>query len=153
MPLDRDEVRALVLAVMALTERISRGQAARIDMTALGVLRIAAQRRGTRPTQIAAELRVHPALVTRRVQALEQEGKLVSKPDPADGRASLIEITPAGLADLGQRFEDGVDAFGDAIAGWTCGEVSNLAVGLGRLAAALDDREKRQRESAAGPRS
>ena len=150
MPSDRDELRALVLAVMALTERISRAQAAEIDTTALGVLRVAAGRRGTRPTQIATELRVHPSLVTRRVQALEQEGKLVSKPDPADGRASLIEITPAGLADLWRRFTAGVDAFGDAMAGWTDGEISNLAAELARLVAALDDREKRERQSA-GP--
>ena len=38
------------------------------------------------------------ASMTRTVQRLEQSGYVKRVPDPADGRASLVEVTPAGVA-------------------------------------------------------
>jgi DNA-binding MarR family transcriptional regulator len=139
-------VGALAVTVMALTDRMSRARTHTIDRTALGVLRVAATRKGIRPTEIADELNVHPSSVTRHAQVLEQAGKVAIRPDPADGRASLIEVTPTGLADLWNLYEQGVDAFHDAIADWTPDEVRALAASMSRLIAALDARAKRQTE-------
>lgn len=146
MQVSRGDVGSLAIAVMELSDRMSRARAQTIDRTALGVLRVAATREGIRPTEIADELHVHPSSVTRHAQTLEQAGKVLIRPDPADGRASLIEITPGGLADLWQLYERGVDAFHEAISGWTPDEVRALAAGLSRLNAALDARAKRQPE-------
>ncbi len=125
---------------MDLTDRMSRARAELIDQTGLGVLRIAAEHAGVRPTGIAAELRVHPSSVTRHVQALVKAGKLRTRPDPADGRASLVEVTAAGRAELWQSFERGVDAFAGTVADWPPGEVRALAAGLRHLVTALDSR-------------
>ena len=38
------------------------------------------------------------ASMTRTVQRLEHSGYVKRAPDPADGRASLVEVTPAGMA-------------------------------------------------------
>jgi DNA-binding MarR family transcriptional regulator len=130
----------LAVTVMELTDRMSRARTQLIDRTALGVLRIAATGKGIRPTGIAEELRVHPSSVTRHVQVLAGAGKLAIRPDPADGRASLVEITKAGLDDLWQTYEQGVSAFQEALTGWSPDDVCALSAGLSRLMAALDTR-------------
>ncbi|GAA5182507.1 hypothetical protein GCM10023322_19660 [Rugosimonospora acidiphila] len=131
---------------------MNRARTNAIDRTALGVLRVAATAgKGMRPTEIADELSVHPSSVTRHVQALAQTGKVAIKPDPADGRASLIEVTPAGLAELWQLYEQGVDAFADSIPDWTTDEVRALAAGLSRLVAALDARATPQTQTEGKP--
>jgi DNA-binding MarR family transcriptional regulator len=127
---------------MALTDLMGRARAETIDKTALGVLRIAAARNGARPTQVADELRVHPSSVTRHAQALHQAGKLAIRPDPADGRASILVPTPAGRADLWELYERGVDAFARAVADWEPNDVRLLAAGVSRLIAAIEAREK-----------
>lgn len=45
---------------------------------------------------LAAAEQVTPPTMTRLVQALEQEGLVERRPDPADGRAILIAATRAG---------------------------------------------------------
>jgi len=45
---------------------------------------------------LARAERVRPPTMTRLVQAMEAEGLVSRAPAPADGRASLIEATPAG---------------------------------------------------------
>ena len=133
---------ALALAVMALTDRMTRARALAIDQTELGVLRVTADGGAMRPTDIAAELSVHPSSVTRHVQALELAGKVAVGPDPTDGRASLITVTAAGLADLWQVHDQGVGAFQEVLAGWQPEEVRALTASLSRLIAALDAQAK-----------
>jgi DNA-binding MarR family transcriptional regulator len=45
-----------------------------------------------------ARLQVHPASVTNAATRLEDAGLVERRPDPADGRAVLVEITDAGRA-------------------------------------------------------
>ena len=51
-----------------------------------------------RLSDLAARNRMLPAALTRQVQALEAEGYIERRPDPADGRAAVVEATPAGRA-------------------------------------------------------
>src|ERR1700739_3147672 len=51
-----------------------------------------------RQTEIAAEFDTDSASMTRTVQRLERAGFLRRRPDPNEGRAPLVESTPAGLA-------------------------------------------------------
>jgi DNA-binding MarR family transcriptional regulator len=45
-----------------------------------------------------ARLQVHPASVTNAASRLEAAGLVGRRPDPADGRGVLVEITDAGRA-------------------------------------------------------
>lgn len=44
----------------------------------------------------SALLQVHPTSVTNAVDRLEESGFVLRSPHPTDGRATLIELTPAG---------------------------------------------------------
>ena len=51
-----------------------------------------------RQTDLAAEFDTDSASMTRTVQRLERAGFVRRQPDPVDGRATLVESTPAGMA-------------------------------------------------------
>lgn len=143
MQVSREDVGALAIAVMQLTDRLGRARARVQDRTELGVLRVAAPG-GLRPTEIAGELRMHLSSVTRRLQVLERAGKVALRRDPADSRASLVEVTAAGYADLWSAYDQGVGIFEELVADWKPAEVSAFTASLNRLIAALDERTKKR---------
>jgi DNA-binding MarR family transcriptional regulator len=49
--------------------------------------------------------------VSRLVQRMEQEGLVTRKPDPEDGRAAIVALTPAGRA----RYRRASDVYGAAV--------------------------------------
>jgi MarR family transcriptional regulator, organic hydroperoxide resistance regulator len=55
-----------------------------------------------RQADLAAEFDTDSASMTRTVQRLERAGFVCRRPDPEDGRATLVDSTPAGLALRGQ---------------------------------------------------
>jgi DNA-binding MarR family transcriptional regulator len=55
-----------------------------------------------RQCDLAAVFDTDSAAMTRTVQRMERAGFVRRRPDPADGRASLVESTEAGLALRGQ---------------------------------------------------
>jgi DNA-binding MarR family transcriptional regulator len=50
------------------------------------------------PSELADAERVRRPSVTRMLGHLEDDGLITRTPDPADGRSTLIAITPAGAA-------------------------------------------------------
>ncbi|WP_275293241.1 MarR family transcriptional regulator [Amycolatopsis sp. La24] len=52
------------------------------------------------PGELAEAERIHPQSLTRILASLAEREWITRTPDPADGRRSLIEITPAGLREL-----------------------------------------------------
>jgi DNA-binding MarR family transcriptional regulator len=58
-------------------------------------------RAGTQsPKALSEGERIQPQSLTRVLATLEREGLAVRRPDPADGRRSLLSITDRGLATL-----------------------------------------------------
>ncbi|HVV13737.1 MarR family winged helix-turn-helix transcriptional regulator [Amycolatopsis sp.] len=58
-------------------------------------------RAGTQtPKALAEGERIQPQSLTRVLATLEQEGLIARRPDPADGRQSLLTITETGLRTL-----------------------------------------------------
>jgi len=54
-------------------------------------------RRGALPLRVIGQrLMVHPTSVTNTIDRLEEQGMVVRRPNPRDGRGTLAEITPAG---------------------------------------------------------
>jgi DNA-binding MarR family transcriptional regulator len=50
--------------------------------------------------EIAAKLGVDASVVSRQVAALEADGLVSRRPDPADARVGLVSLAPAGKAQL-----------------------------------------------------
>ena len=55
-----------------------------------------------RQSDLAATFDTDSAAMTRSVQRLERAGFVRRTPDPSDGRATLVDMTPAGTALRGQ---------------------------------------------------
>ena len=54
-------------------------------------------RRGALPLRVIGQrLMVHPTSVTNTIDRLEEQGMVIRRPNPRDGRGTLAEITPAG---------------------------------------------------------
>jgi DNA-binding MarR family transcriptional regulator len=67
--------------------------------------------RGALPLgKMGQRLQVHPTSVTSIVDRLEGAGLVVRRPHPADGRAVLAEITPAGRTLVERATADLVEA-------------------------------------------
>lgn len=91
-----------------------------------------------RMNELSAALGVVPRTVTTIVDALEKDGMLARLPDPADRRATLLEITAEGLSQL-RRFRAMHDsAAAELFDVLTAAERHQLASLLRRLQAAAD---------------
>ena len=92
-----------------------------------------------RLSDIAESLGLDISTVSRQVRDLVMADLMTKVPDPADGRASLLSLTPRGEAVLRAVSESRRDALAVAVAGWTDDERAALAAGLVRLGADLVD--------------
>ncbi|MCZ2838192.1 MarR family winged helix-turn-helix transcriptional regulator [Modestobacter sp. VKM Ac-2985] len=103
-----------------------------------------------RCSALAERVGVDVSVASRQVAALERAGYVERRPDPLDGRASLISISDAGSAALlhtrGVRGRWAVEALAD----WTEGEAREFSGLLEKLADGLD-RAGRRPARAGGP--
>jgi DNA-binding MarR family transcriptional regulator len=87
-----------------------------------------------RISELANQLGIVPRSATSVVDDLEAAGLVARKPDPADRRATLVELTPAGgrvLARIRRSRRDAVVAMVERL---NAGERADLLRLLGRLA-------------------
>ena len=90
-----------------------------------------------RMSDLADLVRMHPAALTRQVQALEIEGLVERSQDPADGRASVIAVTDAGRK-VHSRIEAANDEImAEQLSEWSDEELRELVSILDRLVADL----------------
>ena len=76
------------------------GLPARMSGPRMGVLFVVRQAGGLRMGDLANRLGVAPRTVTDLVDGLERDGLLVRKPDPADRRATRLELAPDSTTDF-----------------------------------------------------
>jgi DNA-binding MarR family transcriptional regulator len=74
-----------------------------ISLTAASTLRRLEREGPRRLTELAVAEGVTQPAMTQLVQRLEREGLADRAGDPADGRAVLVRVTPAGIALLQRR--------------------------------------------------
>jgi DNA-binding MarR family transcriptional regulator len=73
----------------------SRGEVA-LDRSAYGIMCQLVDEGGQRLGSLAHAFGLDPSTITRQVQALEQAGWVERRPDPADRRAVLLDMTEEG---------------------------------------------------------
>ena len=98
--------------------------------TALGLLKINGPQR---VSDLAAALNVDLSVASRQATALVNAGFVAREPDPDDRRAHRIVLTDSGLDVLRETHRRMVDAFGQALQGWSETDIQALASGLERL--------------------
>ncbi|MEX5719640.1 MarR family winged helix-turn-helix transcriptional regulator [Geodermatophilus maliterrae] len=91
-----------------------------------------------RCSTLAARTGVDVSVVSRQVAALERQGHVERRPDPDDGRASLIRLSEAGAAALARTRAVRSEWATAALADWDEEDARRLGELLERLAADLD---------------
>ena len=86
-----------------------------------------------RSSVLAEHLGLDTSVVSRQIGLLEGLGLTARRPDPADGRAWLSHITPAGQVFLGELRVARMEAVQQALAGWSEDEAKSLVAQLSRL--------------------
>lgn len=85
----------------SVAARMSR--AGGVDRSAVLLLKTLAASGPARVSALAAAVHSDPSTVSRQIAALVRDGLVERTADQADGRASLLAATPAGLALLGEQ--------------------------------------------------
>ncbi len=91
-----------------------------------------------RCSALAARAGVDVSVASRQLAVLERSGHVQRRPDPRDGRASLLHLTGRGAAALAATRALRTDWATAALADWTEDEARLLGELLERLAADLD---------------
>ncbi|SDD65160.1 MarR family winged helix-turn-helix transcriptional regulator [Streptomyces prasinopilosus] len=126
------------LTVLLRRARASQGEMSRavhpdLEPSAYGLLVRLDECGKQRATELAAFIGVGKATMSRQLHALEELGLVTREPDPADGRAWLVALTPEGRDRTGRVREARRARYAGSLADWDPGEVTELARLLRRL--------------------
>jgi DNA-binding MarR family transcriptional regulator len=91
-----------------------------------------------RAAELAGALRSDPSTVSRQVAALVKEGYLDRRADPADGRASLLVLTPSAEDLLTEHDQIRLEYFARVLDGWRDDDVSRFVALLRRFSEAYE---------------
>ena len=91
-----------------------------------------------RCTALAARAGVDVSVASRQLAALERAGQVGRRPDPLDGRASLVHLTDEGVRALAVIRALRAEWAATALAGWDEDDARRLSGLLERLATDLD---------------
>lgn len=110
----------------------------RTDYAILASLEHCDEEAGLRVSRLAAAQGHDVSTVSRRVAHLEDHGLLERLPDPTDGRASTVRLTPAGHAALNDERTARTSLLGAILQDWPEHDLTELDRLLSRLSADMD---------------
>ncbi len=131
---------ALLLAFIQV-KRGMQHRALGADPGAFPVLHHLAVAGPCRQGALAEALSLDASTVSRHVRTLVDDGRIVASRDPEDGRATVLALTDAGHDSLRDRLAAHRAMLQEATAGFTGDERNELVRLLGKLAAALEQKE------------
>ncbi|MFO0689047.1 MAG: MarR family transcriptional regulator [Myxococcota bacterium] len=98
-----------------------------------------------RLSELARRTETDPGILTRQVNALEQQGIVERRPDPTDRRAAILQMSAKGRR-IAQRLREVQDeVLGGQLAGWSAADLERAATLMERLI--LDVRPKWEGEA------
>jgi DNA-binding MarR family transcriptional regulator len=103
---------------------------------ALAILKRLAER-PSRSGDIACALAVSPSAVSRAVATVESLRYVARQPDPADARASVLSLTPAGVRFLAEQHREHARRVAAVLDGWDDDKAHAVLQGLTELDTAL----------------
>jgi len=141
-PATRDRLTASIAQLVRTGRHVSSRAAAQLygDLPSFGwALLLPLERDGDqRCSALAAQAGVDISVASRQIAALERSGHVERRPDPNDGRASLLRLTPAGGAALAAARALRSDWALGALADWDEDDARLLSELLDRLVTDLD---------------
>ena len=102
------------------------------------LLRTVAELGPMRATALAASVHSDLSTVSRQTASLVAAGLLERRSDPADGRASVLALTPAGQAATAEHDRARADFYAQVLDGWTPAELRQFGTSLARFTASYD---------------
>lgn len=112
------------------------------DATALPLVHLLRDGDGIRQIELAERIGVENTALVRVLDGLEKNGMVARHPDPSDGRAKLVHLTATGRA-LAEHAEGVFDLLrADLTRGIPPEDLETTQRVLGRLAAALAERQQ-----------
>lgn len=108
-----------------------------LDRASYAILRTLAEGGPGAVRAIADRLGLDGSTVTRQTAALQALGLVTRTPDPADRRASIVELTPGGRARMTRVRRQRLELVRTLFDGWGEGELVELARTLTHLNATL----------------
>lgn len=112
-----------------------------------GVLRFVGEGE-SRATHLAERLGVSAPVLSRHIADLEEQGYVMRRQDPDDGRAQLVALSAAGVEKLRQIEEHRTSTLQDYLRDWSQDDAEDTARILTKLAESL---KHSARAPAAGP--
>jgi DNA-binding MarR family transcriptional regulator len=139
-------VSSLVRAVRCIEHRNLTGDGGlrRSDASVLKVLMKDGEQRGG---EIAAKLGVDASVVSRQLTALEADGLVSRRPDPADARVGLVSLSPRGKAELEALYSSYTQHLRTALADLDDDALIAAAATMQRVATAITEANKVVRRS------
>lgn len=104
------------------------------DVAAMGCLTVIDRQGPQRVSTLAAELLLDISTTSRHVAQLERAGWLARQADPADQRAVLLRLTPAGRAKLARWRQQQERLLSKATESWSVTDLETFTTLLNRLA-------------------
>ncbi|WP_245550814.1 MarR family winged helix-turn-helix transcriptional regulator [Nocardia paucivorans] len=134
-PSDDAAAHELAEALYSLLVLLLRKQPREMSMTATSTMSTL-RREGSRRITALAELQgVTQPSMTNLVSVLEKDGMVRRKQDPADGRATLIELTDKGRAYMIERQRRMTASITEHLAGLSAEELCNILAAIPALKA------------------
>jgi DNA-binding MarR family transcriptional regulator len=113
----------------ALAGRVHPG----LDAGAYAVLLGIARTGPVRLVELADDFGLDKSTMSRQVSTLQRLGLVARRPDPADGRAFLLELSADGERRLADVVQARRAVWRASLGDWSTAEITGLAEGLARL--------------------
>jgi DNA-binding MarR family transcriptional regulator len=138
----RDRLTASIAQLVRTGRHLSTRAAAQLygELPSFGwTLLLPLERDGAqRCSALAAQAGIDVSVASRQIAVLERAGHVERRPDPQDGRASLLNLTPAGADAMAATRALRSDWALGALAGWDEEDARTLNDLLDRLVADLE---------------
>jgi DNA-binding MarR family transcriptional regulator len=133
VPLDRSDVAGRLALAVGRINRRARPSAGDLSQGLVSALSTIVRKGPLRPSDLARiEVAAAPTM-TRLIADLESRGLVERAPDPADGRATVIESTPAGVQAVEDARRLRSELMRTLLEGCTDDEVEAIAAALPAL--------------------
>ena len=137
-------LRTVSKRVYATTSRQGGTRGHRIDRAGYATLSVIAEHDELRLSEVATCLELDLSTVSRQVRQLEDAGLVRRRPDPLDGRASLLTLSPEGRRVLAAVRTARLELLARALQEWRTSDRTELLRLLQRLTDDLAPTEARQ---------